>query len=124
MDPRSRVSLNRSVRWSIRVSAFDQSTRIVYGAIGRVERFPAGHLVSNDANYQFYGGAVAELVDSSVLPSCESFLTKGRLNMIEPFYPLAACVCRERLPVRCGQYVARKYVFSTHAFFVTFQMLA
>jgi SAM-dependent methyltransferase len=50
-------------------------------------------------------------------PLCESYLAKDQLNSMEPFYPLAAYVCRDCLLVQLQEYVAPEHIFSEYAYF-------
>ena len=73
--------------------------------------------MTNAGNCRFCGGSLAEFVDLGMSPLCESFLTKDRLNAMEPHYPLAAYVCRDCLLVQLQEYVAPKEIFSEYAYF-------
>jgi SAM-dependent methyltransferase len=68
-------------------------------------------------NCRFCGGPLTEFVDLGMSPLCESFLTKAQLDTMEPFYPLAAYVCRDCLLVQLQEYVAPKKIFSEYAYF-------
>jgi SAM-dependent methyltransferase len=72
---------------------------------------------NNDLNCRFCGGAVAEFVNLGMSPLCESYLAKGQLNSMEPFYPLAAYVCRDCFLVQLKEYVAPEHIFSEYAYF-------
>jgi SAM-dependent methyltransferase len=74
-------------------------------------------LNSDMGNCRFCGGSLVEFVDLGMSPLCESYLTKDQLNSMEPFYPLAACVCRDCLLVQLQEYVAPKEIFSEYAYF-------
>jgi SAM-dependent methyltransferase len=50
-------------------------------------------------------------------PLCESYLSKNQLNLMEPFYPLAAHVCRDCLLVQLQEYVAPEHIFTEYAYF-------
>src|SRR6516164_3168253 len=73
--------------------------------------------MSNTSSCRFCSGSLAEFVDLGMSPLCESYLTKDQLNTVEPFYPLAACVCRNCLLVQLQEYVAPKEIFSEYAYF-------
>jgi SAM-dependent methyltransferase len=73
--------------------------------------------MNNDLNCRFCGGSLAEFVDLGMSPLCESYLSKGQLNSVEPFYPLTAYVCRDCLLVQLQQYVAPEQIFSEYAYF-------
>jgi SAM-dependent methyltransferase len=66
---------------------------------------------------RFCGGSLAEFVDLGMSPLCESYVTKDQLNSMEPFYPLAAYVCRECFLVQLQEYVAPEHIFSEYAYF-------
>src|SRR6516225_11690220 len=73
--------------------------------------------MNNSGDCRFCGGSLAEFVDLGMSPLCESYLTKDQLNSMEPFYPLAACVCRDCLLVQLQEYVAPEHIFSEYAYF-------
>ena len=73
--------------------------------------------MNNAGNCRFCGGSLAEFVDLGMSPLCESYLTKDQLNTMEPFYPLAAYVCRDCFLVQLQEYVAPKEIFSEYAYF-------
>jgi SAM-dependent methyltransferase len=73
--------------------------------------------MDRDAACRFCGGALAEFVDLGMSPLCESYLSKDQLNAMEPFYPLAAYVCRACLLVQLQEYVAPEHIFSEYAYF-------
>jgi len=68
-------------------------------------------------NCRHCGGPVVEFVDLGMSPLCESFLAKDQLNIMEPFYPLAAYVCRTCFLVQLQEYVAPERIFSEYAYF-------
>ncbi|MCC7046846.1 MAG: class I SAM-dependent methyltransferase [Alphaproteobacteria bacterium] len=53
-------------------------------------------------------------------PLCESFLAKSQLNTMEPFFPLAASVCRDCLLVQLQEYVTPEHIFTEYAYFAAF----
>jgi len=71
-------------------------------------------------NCRFCGGALVEFVDLGMSPLCESYIAKEQLNSMEPFYPLAAYVCRDCLLVQLQEYVAPEHIFSEYAYFSAF----
>src|SRR5260370_18975312 len=73
--------------------------------------------MSNGVNCRFCGGGLAGFVDLGMSPLCESYLSKDQLNSMEPFYPLAAYVCRDCLLVQLQEYVAPELIFSEYAYF-------
>lgn len=60
------------------------------------------------------------VVDLGVTPLCESFLARGDLEAMEPFYPLHAMVCGECFLVQLNQYVAPEHIFSEYAYFSSY----
>src|SRR6516225_524755 len=76
--------------------------------------------MNNNASCRFCGGALAEFVDLGMSPLCESYIAKEQLNSMEPFYPLAAYVCRDCLLVQLQEYVAPEHIFSEYAYFSAF----
>jgi len=75
---------------------------------------------SGSMNCRFCGGALVEFVDLDMSPLCESYIAKEQLNSMEPFYPLAAYVCRDCLLVQLQEYVAPEHIFSEYAYFSAF----
>src|SRR6516225_9472382 len=73
--------------------------------------------MSHNATCRFCNGSLAEFVDLGMSPLCESYLAKDQLNSMEPFYPLAASVCRDCLLVQLQEYVAPEHIFSEYAYF-------
>jgi SAM-dependent methyltransferase len=73
--------------------------------------------MNNDIHCRFCGGSLAEFVDLGMSPLCESFLAQHQLNSMEPFYPLAAYVCKDCLLVQLQEYVAPEHIFSEYAYF-------
>jgi SAM-dependent methyltransferase len=73
--------------------------------------------MSHNATCRFCNGSLTEFVDLGMSPLCESYLAKDQLNSMEPFYPLAACVCRDCLLVQLQEYVAPEHIFSEYAYF-------
>src|SRR5204862_3618877 len=51
---------------------------------------------------------------------CESFLTAGQLNRMEPFYPLHVKVCKDCCLVQLGEYVSVEDIFTEYAYFSSF----
>jgi SAM-dependent methyltransferase len=68
-------------------------------------------------NCRFCGGPLADFVDLGMSPLCESYVSRDQLNAMEPFYPLAAQVCRDCLLVQLQDYVAPEHIFSEYAYF-------
>jgi SAM-dependent methyltransferase len=73
--------------------------------------------MNNDIKCRFCGGPLAAFVDLGMSPLCESYLSQDQLNSMEPFYPLAACVCSDCLLVQLQEYVAPEHIFSEYAYF-------
>jgi SAM-dependent methyltransferase len=73
--------------------------------------------MNKDIICRFCGGPLAEFVDLGMSPLCESYLAKDQLNSMEPFYPLAAYLCRDCLLVQLQEYVAPEHIFSEYAYF-------
>ena len=78
----------------------------------------------NGVHCRFCGGSLAEFVDLGMSPLCESYLTSDQLNTAEPFYPLAAYVCRDCLLVQLQEYVAPEHIFSEYAYFSAWASLS
>jgi SAM-dependent methyltransferase len=78
------------------------------------------HLMTYSATCRFCGGPLSEFVDLGMSPLCESYVAKEQLNSMEPFYPLAAYVCRDCLLVQLQEYVAPEHIFSEYAYFSAF----
>ena len=76
--------------------------------------------MNNNASCRFCGGALAELVDLGMSPLCESYVAKEQLNSMEPFYPLAAYVCRDCVLVQLQEYVGPEKIFSEYAYFSSY----
>jgi SAM-dependent methyltransferase len=73
--------------------------------------------MNNSGNCRHCGGSLAQFVDLGMSPLCESYLAEDQLNAMEPFYPLAAYVCRDCLLVQLQEYVAPEHIFSEYAYF-------
>ena len=63
---------------------------------------------------------VDSFVDLGMSPLCESFLPEGRLNEMEPFYPLKAWFCRGCFLVQLEQYVSAADIFTDYAYFSSY----
>jgi SAM-dependent methyltransferase len=59
-------------------------------------------------------------VDLGMSPLCESYLTRDRLNQMEPFYPLHVYVCGECFLVQLKAYVSAEDIFSDYAYFSSY----
>jgi SAM-dependent methyltransferase len=73
--------------------------------------------MNGSRNCRHCNGSLAEFVDLGMSPLCESYLTEDQLNTMEPFYPLAAYVCRDCMLVQLQEYVAPEHIFSEYAYF-------
>jgi hypothetical protein len=60
------------------------------------------------------------VVDLGMSPLCESFLTAGQLNQMEPFYPLHVFVCERCLLVQLQAYVDPGEIFREYAYFSSY----
>jgi SAM-dependent methyltransferase len=69
---------------------------------------------------RFCAGALAPFVDLGMSPPCESFLTGDQLDAMEPFYPLAAEICRDCLLVQLKEYVKPDHIFTEYAYFSSY----
>jgi len=77
-------------------------------------------LQNRHAGCRFCGGLLVDFVDLGMSPLCESFISAEQLNVMEPFYPLAAYVCSECFLVQLQEYVAPKDIFTEYAYFSAF----
>jgi SAM-dependent methyltransferase len=59
-------------------------------------------------------------VDLGMSPLCESFLSAGQLNHMEPFYPLHVYVCERCFLVQLAEYVAPSNIFTEYAYFSSY----
>ena len=59
-------------------------------------------------------------VDLGMSPLCESYVSKERLNEMEPFYPLRAFVCDNCFLVQLDEYVTPEHIFSEYAYFSSY----
>jgi hypothetical protein len=53
-------------------------------------------------------------------PLCETFLTAGELDAMEPFYPLHVWVCSECFLVQLQEYVTPEHIFNEYAYFSSY----
>lgn len=60
------------------------------------------------------------VVDLGMSPLCESFLSKGDLDKMEPFYPLVIRVCPECFLVQLSEYVRVEEIFTEYAYFSSY----
>src|SRR5436853_4231290 len=59
-------------------------------------------------------------VDLGMSPLCESYVSRDRLNHMEPFYPLRVYVCGECFLVQLEAYVSAEHIFSDYAYFSSY----
>jgi SAM-dependent methyltransferase len=77
--------------------------------------------VGSSASCRFCGERLRDtVVDLGMSPLCESYLSAGQLNGMEPFYPLHVYVCRTCWLVQLEQYVSAEHIFSEYAYFSSF----
>jgi hypothetical protein len=59
-------------------------------------------------------------VDLGMSPLCESFLSPGELERMEPFYPLTVRVCDSCFLVQLSEYVRPAEIFTDYAYFSSY----
>jgi len=59
-------------------------------------------------------------VDLGMSPLCESYISAGQLNQMEPFYPLHARVCERCYLVQLDAYVSAEQIFTEYAYFSSY----
>lgn len=59
-------------------------------------------------------------VDLGMSPLCESFLSPGQLNQMEPFYPLHVFVCENCFLVQLEEFVSPEHIFTEYAYFSSY----
>src|SRR6202007_2537371 len=59
-------------------------------------------------------------VNLGMSPLCESYLSAGQLNAMEPFYPLHVLVCSDCFLVQLREYVSAEHIFTEYAYFSSF----
>lgn len=69
---------------------------------------------------RFCGGPLADVVDLGMSPLCESFLSAGELNRMEPFYPLRVRVCEHCFLMQLEEYVSPDKIFREYAYFSSY----
>ena len=70
---------------------------------------------------RFCGAEVVQtFVDLGMSPLCESYVSRDRLNQMEPFYPLHVKVCSHCFLVQLEEYVAPENIFSDYAYFSSY----
>ena len=70
---------------------------------------------------RFCGAALTQtFVDLGMSPLCESFLSRGQLQQMEPFYPLHVFVCQVCFLVQLEAFVAPEQIFTDYAYFSSY----
>src|ERR1700740_2269007 len=59
-------------------------------------------------------------VNLGMSPLCESYLSAGQLNAMEPFYPLHVLVCSNCFLVQLREYVSAEHIFTEYAYFSSY----
>lgn len=59
-------------------------------------------------------------VDLGMSPLCESFLSPGQLNQMEPFFPLHVFVCGSCYLVQLEEFVSPEHIFTEYAYFSSY----
>ena len=60
------------------------------------------------------------LVDLGMSPLCESYVSAGDLNRMEPFYPLRVYVCDSCYLAQLEEYVSPEAIFTEYAYFSSY----
>src|SRR5438093_12059292 len=60
------------------------------------------------------------MVDLGMSPLCESYLTAGQLDAMEPFYPLTVHVCAQCHLAQLPAYVPPEDIFTEYAYFSSY----
>jgi hypothetical protein len=60
------------------------------------------------------------VVDLGMSPLCESYVSAGQLNQMEPFFPLHVRVCGRCFLVQLEEYVSPENIFSDYAYFSSY----
>jgi SAM-dependent methyltransferase len=79
--------------------------------------------VSNTTNSvcRFCGAALHHtFVDLGMSPLCESYVSRDKLNHMEPFYPLHVYVCQNCFLVQLDEFVSPTEIFSEYAYFSSY----
>ncbi len=61
-----------------------------------------------------------QMVNLGMSPLCESFLTAGQLNHMEPFYPLNVHICSNCFLAQLEEYVKPEEIFTEYAYFSSY----
>ena len=59
-------------------------------------------------------------VDLGMHPLCESYVSEGQLNQMEPFYPLHVFICDQCFLVQLHEYVSPADIFTEYAYFSSY----
>jgi hypothetical protein len=59
-------------------------------------------------------------VDLGMSPLCESFLTAGQIDQMEPYFPLRVLVCDRCFLVQLQEYVRPESIFTEYAYFSSY----
>ena len=86
---------------------------------------PAGHADPaasvEGPRCRFCGTPLSRIfVDLGMSPLCESFLSAGQLDAMEPFYPLTVRVCESCFLVQLSEYVRPAEIFTDYAYFSSY----
>ena len=65
-------------------------------------------------------GLAHSFVDLGMSPLCESFLARGQLDAMEPYFPLHALVCGRCFLVQLKEYVSPESIFREYAYFSSY----
>ena len=79
--------------------------------------------MSNTTNSvcRFCGAALHHtFVDLGMSPLCESYVSRDKLNHMEPFYPLHVYVCQDCFLVQLDEFVSPTEIFSEYAYFSSY----
>jgi len=75
----------------------------------------------NECRCRLCGSKVEQtFVNLGMSPLCESFLSRDRLDAMEPYFPLHAMVCGECFLVQLKEYVSPEQIFREYAYFSSF----
>ncbi|MCC7176516.1 MAG: class I SAM-dependent methyltransferase [Bryobacterales bacterium] len=82
--------------------------------------FTAGDAVSGAACRVCQTPLTTTFVDLGKSPLCESYVPAGKLDAMEPFYPLHVYVCTECFLVQLREYVRPEEIFTDYAYFSSY----
>jgi SAM-dependent methyltransferase len=81
----------------------------------------AGETTKAHSRCRFCGEPLRHtLVDLGMSPLCESYVSGGQLNQMEPFYPLHVQVCAKCFLVQLEEYVSAERIFTEYAYFSSY----